>query len=136
MQLIINSRVGEVITLTVKRKNKIIKKKVRVGREPLEKAFLNMHVENLNPSIRRKLRLVAQDAGVVIKKISENSPMKKAGFKPGDVIFMIDNVIVKNVFEYKILSLFLAEKAWIFVKVKRKDKIFWNTVILKSSESR
>jgi hypothetical protein len=55
--------------------------------------------------------------------------MKKAGFKEGDLIFMMENSLVKNVFQYKVLSLVLSKKAWIFIKAKRKGKIHWAYVL-------
>lgn len=129
MSLIINARVGETVEITIIRDNKQLKKRVIVGREPIDSAFLNISVVEVNPQHRRELELLANEDGVIINKMSENSPMKKAGFKEGDLIFMMENSLVKNVFQYKVLSLVLSKKAWIFIKAKRKGKIHWAYVL-------
>ncbi len=131
MKLIINSRVGERATFTVIRNDKRKKIIVRIVREPLNRSFLNVHVEEINPITRRRFGLLANDTGVIIKRMAKNSPLRKAGFKTGDLIFMMNNSIVKNVFRYKVLSIIYSRTGRIFIKAKRNNEIIWNYVFFK-----
>jgi len=128
MQLIINSRVGETVEFSVLRDGRQIELKVKIGKEPIEKAYLNIAVEDINPQHRRKLGLLEQDVGVIIKNIMSGSAMEKAGFKEGDLIFMMDNYYISNIFEFKKVGFELATRKVIFIKAKRRDKIVFGYI--------
>jgi S1-C subfamily serine protease len=60
--------------------------------------------------------------GVVIEKVMKDGPGQKAGLKEGDIIKTIDNTVIEDIADIKILFLSKEHGGSITIKVQRKQK--------------
>ena len=57
--------------------------------EPGRRGYLGVHVIELTPELRRHFS-VAEDSGVLVSKVEEDSPAARAGVAVGDVLLAVD----------------------------------------------
>ena len=73
------------------------KKSDKEGDDKADTLLLGMKMENLSTSLRTKFKIEKDVSGVVITKLSRNSPGVEVGIKTGDVIMSFNKIKVTNV---------------------------------------
>ena len=69
------------------------KKTVLTGRHPLTGAM----VANLSPRLAEELDLMGAWEGVIVVKMKRNSPARRIGFRPGDIILSVNQESIETV---------------------------------------
>ncbi|MFQ5830086.1 MAG: DegQ family serine endoprotease [Candidatus Methylomirabilia bacterium] len=100
--------VGQEVPLTVVRKGKRLTLTAKIGqrREPDHQAMtkaeasLGLAVQSLTPALGRQLGL-ANEHGVLVRGVEQDSPAASAGIQPGDIIVEVDHYPVTTVRELK-----------------------------------
>lgn len=97
---------GTRVTLTVIRDKKEIKVPVTIGsyEESTEVSQVEseegIKVQNLTPQLREQYRIPTNLQGVVVTEVAVGSVYYNAGIRQGDVIFKVNNRVVRNVEEF------------------------------------
>jgi uncharacterized iron-regulated protein len=73
-------------------------------------------------SPKLQVLLKKDNSGVVIEKVMKDGPGQKAGLKEGDIIKTIDNTVIEDIADIKILLLRKQQGGSITIKVQRKQK--------------
>ena len=111
-----NTPINKVVPYVVWRKGKKVKLNVKVGEfknelagkdvsrldnNPVTKEVvvkeLGIAVRNLSDELKKKLRVDIADKGVVISKLTPQSPFVREGLRPGDVIIELNQEPVENI---------------------------------------
>ncbi|GAB4184569.1 MAG: DegQ family serine endoprotease [Simkaniaceae bacterium] len=100
---------GKKITLSVKRKNKIVKIPVTLGShsETTGAAVsglsqkLGLDVENLTPELAKKHGYSSDDQGVLVRNVKPGTISYLAGIRPGSLIIAVNHQKISNTSEYK-----------------------------------
>ncbi|MFY0628837.1 MAG: PDZ domain-containing protein [Flavobacteriaceae bacterium] len=69
--------------------------------------------------------------GAIIRKINENSPLQKAGFKVGDIILKVNDQPVINQEDWSAITYAIRSEKSTFVEIKRGHKKLTKRVLLK-----
>ena len=73
-------------------------------------------------SPKLQVLLKKDTSGVLIEKVMKDGPAQKAGLKEGDIIKTIDNTLIEDIADIKILLLNKQQGSSIPVKVQRKQQ--------------
>lgn len=94
---------GDKIRFTLLRDGKARTIKVRAGELPdnFIWEWLGINIQEIESELVKKFQLEV-DRGVVITDIMQQSPAQKTGLKPGDVIWQINDQIIKNKNDFKV----------------------------------
>jgi len=94
---------GDKIRFTLLRDGKPRTIKVRAGELPdnFIWEWLGINIQEIESELVKKFQLEV-DRGVVITDIMQQSPAQKTGLKPGDVIWQVNDQIIKNKNDFKI----------------------------------
>lgn len=111
-RMVAETEINKKVKVEVSRDNKILtldvviakpeedandkKKSDKDGEDKGDKLLLGMKVENLTTSLRTKFKIEKDVSGVVITKLTRNSPGVEVGIKPGDVIMSFNKLKVAN----------------------------------------
>ncbi|NQU70717.1 MAG: PDZ domain-containing protein, partial [Rhodospirillales bacterium] len=92
------------------------------GRHP----FSGSVVANLSPALAEELSIDTMERGVIILKLSSDSPAHRVGLQPGDVILMVNGKKIKRI---KILGEILSQHPRVWrVSLRRGGQILSFTV--------
>jgi len=124
--------IGDMARLSVNRKGKLLIVPVELvaapdipapdatevdGRGPLAGAT----VANVSPALAERLGLNGVWAGVVVVDVARNSPARRVGFRPGDLLLELNGAKLETV-EDLMKSIAAADSHW-SVKVRRHDQV-------------
>jgi serine protease Do len=97
---------GTRVTLTIIRDKKETKIPVTIGsyeespEVSLSSEREGIKVENITPQLRERYRIPSDQAGVVVTRVSVDSPFYSVGIREGDVIYRVNDKKVRNVAEF------------------------------------
>jgi len=108
---VLNTQIGQKITLTVIRGGKPLEISLVTASRPKEiaqlvkpekvkKELLGIEVSEITPALREKYNLSETEKGVIIVKVDPNGPAQEVGLSSGDVIKMIDHIKVNNLSDF------------------------------------
>jgi serine protease Do len=118
MRALLKKNVGEQVTLGVIRDLKPYSATVEIGERPEEKTVVaqkkpqpqviqkpinsswrGMDVSDITAEIARRFK-INSEAGVIVVSVKSGSPAENSGIRPGDVIYEINRMPVKNTRDY------------------------------------
>ena len=113
IQVVQATPVGQEITLTVLRDRKEMEVKVGVARRPVPETLLaarlgvrdavwrGMRVEPLTQELREQVAVKAEQQGVFVREVRDDSPASEAGITPGAIIDQVGEEKVASVKEFR-----------------------------------
>ena len=124
---------GNTVPVTLWRKGRLEKQRLRTMAFPehraldLAKTLLGVNVTDIDKSLRRQFRLVAE-AGVVITGIHPRSELARTGVQPGDVIRQIDDLAISDIADFKKAIAKYRRKKSLVILVQRGRQGYYVTV--------
>ena len=95
--------------------------------EPEGPALLGLRVEQLTPEIAKYFGL-SETSGLVIAEVDSDSPAAEAGLRPGDLIYEVDQVPVKDLKTFNQKMKTYKPGDTILFLIKREDSTLYLTL--------
>ncbi|RMF95496.1 MAG: PDZ domain-containing protein, partial [Candidatus Schekmanbacteria bacterium] len=113
--------------IPINRAKRIVNDLLNYGK--VRRSWIGIFVKDLDRKFR-KLTKFPYDNGIIVGKVLNNSPASRAGIKPGDIIFRIDNAPVSNTAQYhQLMSTYTPGSRVKFTIFRDKEM----TIIVKTS---
>jgi len=129
--------VGNVVPVEVMRKGQKIVLNVKIEEfseeqaaqrvEPEGTALLGLRVEQLTPEIAKYFGL-SETTGLVIVEVAPGSPAAEAGLQPGDLIYEVDQIQVKDLKTFNQRMKSYKSGDTVLLLVKRQDSTLYLTL--------
>ncbi|MFC1666719.1 Do family serine endopeptidase [Candidatus Omnitrophota bacterium] len=119
IRTVLKKDIGEKAALGILREDGLQSIDVEIGKRPQEKSvkteeklkaapesrigskfWRGLEVSEITPEIARRFKLSA-GSGVIVMDVTPGRPAEKSGIRPGDVIYEINRIHVKNMNDYK-----------------------------------
>ncbi|MDI6840631.1 MAG: Do family serine endopeptidase [bacterium] len=115
--MVAQTKIGKEVAVKILRKGKTLTLSVKVGKRPTEEEVAKTTAEEW-----LGIQVTANQEGVVVAKVKEDSPAYEAGIQPGDVIKRIGEKEIQNIKDYKdAKSTYSRQKSPILFKLQRGD---------------
>lgn len=89
--------------------------------------LMGVRVDDISPALRAKYQIQARD-GVVVTALRNGSDLARIGARPGDVIRRVDDLVVKNLADFKKAVVKHHQKASVVILLQREDQGYYITI--------